>query len=110
MPAHTTVGSVTAVPSLQEPIQTTGSIISLEPDGDGCEITFSESAHALPIQVYQLQIGTANYNAMYALLLACWINKLIVDIYHRASLLAVPAPSAPSPQIVTSVRGRYFTD
>jgi hypothetical protein len=111
MAAHPTVER-TATPIEQEPIQTTGSIVTLQPDADGCEIVFSESAHALPLQVFRLPIGNANYNAMYALLLACWINKLNVDIYHRASLAAPtpPGTNTPTPQIVTSVTGRYFTN
>jgi hypothetical protein len=98
-------------PIVQEPIRTTGSIVTLQPDADGCEILLSETARPLPFQAFRLPLGNANYNAMYALLLACWINKLNVDIYRRASL-AVPAPTGtntPPPHIVTSVTGRHFT-
>lgn len=97
-------------PIVQEPIRTKGSIVTLQPDADGCEIVFSETARPLPLQVFRLPIGNANHNAMYALLLACWINKLNVDIYYRASLVApAPGTNTQPPHIVSSVTGRHFT-
>jgi len=110
MPAQPTIHTNIADPLPREPIQTTGSIITLLLDADGCAIVLSESAHPFPLQTFQLPTSAANYNAMYALLLASGINRLDVDVYHRPSLVPEPAGTdTPAPQIVTSVRGRYVS-
>jgi hypothetical protein len=58
-------------------------------DDDGCIVQFG-----IDQQQYRLDAGAANYNALYSMLLACWLDRHKVNLTYTLPLLAVD-PDAP---------------
>jgi hypothetical protein len=64
-------------------------------DDDGCIVQFG-----IDQQRYRLDAGIANYNAMFSMLLACWLDR------HKVSLtygLPLPTAAADAPLRIVSL-------
>jgi hypothetical protein len=111
--SSTPVTSPTTPEILGETTTTTGDIMSIQVTPTGCEIVFAEQYQPLPLKGFQLLLSHGNYNALYSLMLACWLNKLKIDVVHRSGVTdaqAIPMGGGPKLPFIAAVAGRSFQE
>jgi len=67
-------------------------------DAEGCTVRFG-----IEQKFYHLATTQPNYNAMYSLLLACWVNRKKVSLEYRLPISGIPTPEV-STFTVVSIR------
>ena len=68
-------------------------------DAEGCTVRFGAEQ-----QYYQLKLTRPNYNALFSLLLACWVNPRRVRLEYAIPIISPsPIPDPPAPLSIVSI-------